>query len=149
MRIKEYITIDRARDIVWEHLHDPKFMRKWNPRIENIQPLQDTLPGLAYKFKVTYSIIGKTEEYLGEVISYKKDLQLKILYSKSSSKKDKYIIESFELHETRKGTRVCHCLDLKKSGINFFVQLFYFIIHLPKCLFGKRYLSSLKTAVER
>lgn len=148
MRIKEFITIDRSKEIVWEHVHDPNFMRTWNPRVHYISPDEKSLPGLNYRFKVNYEILGKPENFTGQVIEYEKNTRIRIIYKDENKKYPGYITESFELYETRNGTKLCHYFDFKHSGINYFIKLALYIIGFLSRPIGRSYLAKLKTSIE-
>ena len=148
MRIKEFITIDRSRNIVWEHVHDPRFMVKWNPRIHKLIPNEESLPGINYKFRVLYEILGSAENFEGQIFEYRSNSHLSIRYLSSDKKYKGYILEGLELSDTKSGTKLCHWFDFKHSGLNIITRTGIFILGFLGRPIGKRYLSSLKSSIE-
>ena len=148
MNIKESITIDRSREIVWEHIHDPRYMVKWNPRIRKLIPNEENLPGIGYRFSVLYEILGKPENFAGEIIVYKKSSQLGIKYLDNGKRYKGYILEGFELADTKNGTKLTHWFDFRYSGINIITRTGITLLGFLGRPIGKKYLFTLKSSIE-
>lgn len=148
MKIKESIVIDRAIEIVWDHVQDPYYMKKWNPRVKNIIPLPEAFPGIGYKFKAEYEMMGKSDSFNAEIIEYKKPENILIRYKNTTGKFSGIILEQFELKETNKGTLLTRNIDFSKSGLNLFLRLLLYVLGILGRPIGNKYLSRLKELVE-
>ena len=84
MKIKETIIIDRSRDIVWVHIHDPSRMTKWNPRIREFKSNPSVLPGTGYEFTAVYEMLGKADHFNAEILEYHNPKHLLIGFAKVS-----------------------------------------------------------------
>lgn len=148
MKLQESIIIDRAIEIVWEHVQDPYYMKKWNPRLKNLIPLHETYAGLGYKYKAEYEMLGNTDLFNAEIVEYEKPKNVLIRYKNTSGRFSGIITERFYLKETTTGTKLCHYLDFEKSGLNIGVRiLIYLHNHLGNPI-RKGYLSQLKKNIE-
>ena len=148
MRLKEYITIDRPKDIVWEHIYNPIFMQKWNPRVKSIQPSQANPPGLKFRFTTHYEMLGEPNEFEGEVIQFHKNSKLVMMFVSTSGLFKGFITGGFELYDSRKGTRLCYYLDFSDSGINLYTQILLYFTGLFNRFTGKQHLKTLKNSIE-
>ncbi|MBU1099685.1 MAG: SRPBCC family protein [Bacteroidetes bacterium] len=148
MKLKESIIIDRAIEIVWDHVQDPYYMKKWNPRVKNIIPLPETFPGIGYKFKTEYEMMGSPDLFNAEIIEYKKPKSILIRYKNTTGKFPGYILEKFELKETNNGTLLSRYIDFSKSGLNLSLRLLLYLLGILGRPIGNKYLSRLKKLVE-
>ena len=148
MKIKENIIIDRAKEIVWEHVRDPRYMVKWNPRIKELLPEPNGLPDKGYKYNVVYEIFGRPDKFSSEIVEYSKWDHITIKHVSSEKNFAGFILEKFVLKETKNGTKLLHCLDYSKAKINFILKLYFCLLGYLRKPFGKRYLKTLKTSVE-
>jgi uncharacterized protein YndB with AHSA1/START domain len=147
--LKDSIRIESPPEKVWTFIEDPERMKLWNPKLQSVSPISWGERSIGYRFRVTYVMSRKANEFLAEITEYRKPEKLAIRLTQESSWKGSSVSEIYELSRRDEGTLLEQRIEINNSGINLLFRLLIAFIYRFGAPTGKRYLAGLKELIER
>ena len=124
-------------------------MKLWNPKLQSVSPISWGERSVGYRYRVTYVMSRKANEFLAEITEYRKPEKLAIRLTQESSWKGSSVSEIYELSRRDEGTLLEQRIEINNSGINLLFRLLIAFIYRFGAPTGKRYLAGLKELIER
>jgi hypothetical protein len=124
-------------------------MKLWNPKLQSISPITWGERSVGYRYRVTYVMSRKANEFLAEITEYRKPEKLAIRLTQETFSKGSSVNEIYELSPSEEGTLLEQRIEINNSGINLLFRLLIAFIHRFGKPTGKRYLVGLKELIER
>lgn len=149
MVLRDGIEIKGPPERVWSHISDPGELRKWNGGIKAIVPVSAGAWAAGSRWRVRYEFHGRENNYLAEALELERPVRLVIHLTGGDMPVNGYMLESYELTTTQKGTLLTRSFALSGSGMHFFLGWTKFLFHHIFRRRHKRYLLKLKERSER
>jgi uncharacterized protein YndB with AHSA1/START domain len=148
MTLRDTVQIKSPPEKVWTFIEDPERMKSWNPKIQHVSSINWGVRAVGYRCRITYAMGKKTNEFLAEIIDYRKPEKLVIRLTEGNLPRGSYINEIYQLSPTAAGTLLEQTIEINSSGINIFFRLLIAFIHRFGKPTGQKYLDKLKELVE-
>lgn len=149
MILRDSVRIKSPPEKVWRFIEDPERMKSWNPKVQSISPISWGERSVGYRYRVTYVMSRKANEFLAEIIEYRKPEKIVIRLTEANLPRGSTVNEIYELSPSEEGTLLEQRIEINNSGLNLFFRLLIAFIHRFGKPTEKRYLEALKELIER
>jgi uncharacterized protein YndB with AHSA1/START domain len=147
MTLRDRVQIKTPPERVWSFVEDPERMKLWNPKIRKVTPISWGDRDRGFRYRITYVMGKKENEFSAEIVEYRKPERLVIRLSEGRLPWGGYVNEVYELSGTRDGTLLEQRIEINVE-INIFLRwLIAFIVRFGSPT-GKKYLQRLKELAE-
>jgi carbon monoxide dehydrogenase subunit G len=147
--LRDSVRIKSPPEKVWRFIEDPERMKSWNPKVQSISPISWGERSVGYRYRVTYVMSRKANEFLAEIIEYRKPEKIVIRLTEANLPTRSTVNEIYELSPSEEGTLLEQRIEINNSGLNLFFRLLIAFIHRFGKPTEKRYLEALKELIER
>jgi len=148
MTLRDRVQIKSPPETVWPFVEDPERMKLWNPKIQTVTPISWGDRDIGFRYRITYVMGKKENDFLAEIVEYRKPEKLVIRLTEGRLPWGGYVSEAYELSRTKDGTLLEQSIEIPNSGINIFLRwLIAFIVRFGSPT-GKKYLERLKELAE-
>jgi uncharacterized protein YndB with AHSA1/START domain len=149
MILQDTVQIKSPPERVWRFIEDPKQMTYWNPKIQKITPISWGERHKGYRYRITYVLGNRANDFLAEIAEYEKPTKLVIRLTEGNLAPDGYVREVYELSGNNSATLLRQRIEIENVEINIFLKLLMIVIHRLGSPVGKKYLVRLKELAER
>jgi uncharacterized protein YndB with AHSA1/START domain len=148
MILRDTVQVRCPPERVWRLIEDPERIKSWNPKIQRIAPISWGERSIGYRYRLTYVLGNRENDFLAEIVEYQKPVKLVIHLTEGNLPHDGYIREIYELSENKDGTLLKQRIEINNSDVNIFLQFLMVVIHRIGRPVAKKYLAGLKELAE-
>jgi hypothetical protein len=127
MHIREQGMTTATPERCWELLSDVTRHGQWNAHVVDTQAWDGRVTGVGSRFRVTYELSGKRNEYDAEIVEWvpgsRFAARLEARVKGDGAHADQFVIESYRLEPARGGTRVVHDVRIEHDGLPWYWKL--------------------------
>jgi uncharacterized protein YndB with AHSA1/START domain len=147
--LRDSVRIKSPPEKVWRFIEDPERLKSWNPKVQSISPISWGARSVGYRYRVTYAMSRKANEFLAEITEYRRPEKIVIRLTEANLARGRTVNEIYELSPSEEGTLLEQRIEINNSGLNLFFRLLIAFLHRFGKPTGKRYLAGLKELIER